>query len=841
MKKNSGSAITSVIVVFLLVTMIGVPLLGMVVYNYRLREYDSGTKEAEYKNEVVMDRISTIIKNEVIAAISEAKNISTDNISAITDTLVNSYNGAYDEAIDAVAEYDENENITNVDAVKAQIKENLKGSLGDYDGVDKASVVEILALDEAENLENAQINNENLKIICNSMFQKKYQDIVVSKLFDAIYEKDEYSDLVAKEDNIVFGKNDMPRDAESNAVLPSSLKIMSKYKPADNGFEYTYEEDNDNENSESPYFDEAFGELQVGIESVYKLNSLVPLTTLSATYVITTPEFDMISSIEQQSMALSNPTLDYSIIVGETLTVNDNVKVQVDGNVLARANGVVKTEDEVKETGISLKSGATLSEEIGERISSGRIATPGDILMEVGTTLVSGTNPVFYRNLYIGKPDETAQKGNKVSVTFNGDVLAKDDLEINIDSEVSVEQTSGTYFGYNDKNDEGPDSSSAIVINSDDVSNLTIKLKNLYLAGRAFIDGVKSTVLKDEKTQEPRIYKTGESISIKGNYIAYQTPLVNTGDYDSDGVTGDYDVNKVKFSPYFLTGKKDGIVDDTHLTMNLVDNFVTAISYEDFDSQNKWQYFKAYALQNEDSIIKPKELSVETTKYIEGIGMNNGEIVDHYTPQEESTFKVNKANRFTEFTEFFGYYPKDETKRKSDITEWVNFGSKAKMVGDGNFFTYISSDTASSKTLAWGSSVSGVDIPINVPSDSNGVNGIIIHKGDLTITSNCSSDIPFRGMIIVTGNLTIEGDVTVISDKDAIASIVMENYLGNDYVYTEDDNSVILGKGDLLNAFTYDDSGTTYVAIDVSDRSNMIDINTLVGIKDWKKQRYGRL
>ena len=74
MKKNSGSALTSVMVVFLLVTMIGVPLLSMVVYNYRLREYDSGIKEAEYNNEVVMDRIATIIKNEVIAAISEAKN-----------------------------------------------------------------------------------------------------------------------------------------------------------------------------------------------------------------------------------------------------------------------------------------------------------------------------------------------------------------------------------------------------------------------------------------------------------------------------------------------------------------------------------------------------------------------------------------------------------------------------------------------------------------------------------------------------------------------------------------------------------------------------------------------
>ena len=90
MKRNSGSAIASVIIAFLLVTMIGVPLLSVVVYNYELREYDSGIKEAEYKNEQVMDKISTVIRNAVIAAISEAQSTSTADISLITDTLINS-------------------------------------------------------------------------------------------------------------------------------------------------------------------------------------------------------------------------------------------------------------------------------------------------------------------------------------------------------------------------------------------------------------------------------------------------------------------------------------------------------------------------------------------------------------------------------------------------------------------------------------------------------------------------------------------------------------------------------------------------------------------------------
>ena len=75
-----------------------------------------------------------------------------------------------------------------------------------------------------------------------------------------------------------------------------------------------------------------------------------------------------------------------------------------------------------------------------------------------------------------------------------------------------------------------------------------------------------------------------------------------------------------------------------------------------------------------------------------------------------------------------------------------------------------------------------------------------------------------------------------------MAEIVIKNYLGSsEYIFPGDTPSESLSEGDLFNTFEYDGSGTTYVAIDVTDRSNMIDINTLVGITDWKKQSIGRL
>ena len=43
-------------------------------------------------------------------------------------------------------------------------------------------------------------------------------------------------------------------------------------------------------------------EIQKILKSKYKLNAKVPLTTLSATFVIGTPDFNAISSIEQQTI-----------------------------------------------------------------------------------------------------------------------------------------------------------------------------------------------------------------------------------------------------------------------------------------------------------------------------------------------------------------------------------------------------------------------------------------------------------------------------------------------------------------------------------------------------------
>jgi hypothetical protein len=832
MKKNSGAALTSVVIVFLLVIMIGIPLLGTVMYNYRLRQYDGSIKEAEYINEMVMDRIASIIKTEVIAAISEAKQNSQSNISSFSDALINSYNESYDDAYDEIDRFNnsgEEKTAEEIDEeLKANIQEKLKAKLEnvlneyksseigsqygdaagfmDIYGVSDTDIISIL--DYSDDMTSVSLNDELLQNLCSTIFQTNYYRILMNenKLFEEIYQE-EYDDLA---NNVKYGREEFERDIESKKIYPSSLRVSVKYQ----GESLAHQKGD----LTTPTGMSLYDGIKVDVKSEYKLNDLTPLTYLSATYNIRCPELSAMSSIEQQTIALSNPTLDYALIADSGLEVLANGKLFINGNLLAGIdeNGV----------GIKLNGGSEITEDFGDsenpNVKSGRIATAGDIIMASvsgkTTKLVSGSNPIYYRNLYLGEPSETPSSAGTVSVQFNGDVLAKDDLEINSNSTVRVNQNeNASYFGFNDKNDEGADSSSAIVINASNISGLNINLGNLYLAGRAFIDGVKSTNRIDTNG-DPIIYKTGESVSVKGNYIAYQTPLVDTTD-------NKYDVEKMRFSPYFMKGSKEGIEGDTNLALSLVDNFATgSMSYKDFDSQEKWQYFRQYFLKNESTIRKPT-LKVAIVKYLEGIGFNNGNLVNRTVTTQEQTNMINKGARFEEFTSYYGYVPvAEETgeisdKAKDDIKDWLKFGTSTKEIRDGEFYTYISKLNAGNKVLDFKNSTR---------------NGIVIHDGDLTIKGDANTI--FTGVIIVTGKLTIDGQMTVIADKDLTAQVIINNYLGADGYGSS------LGEGTLFNTFAYDDSGTTYSIINFYDsNSNMVNINELIGISNWEKQNYGRL
>ena len=90
-KQDRGTVLTSVILMVLVLTLIGVPLLSMVVFNYQLREMDNSLRRSEYETEIIMDQIYLVIRNTVIAAIEDAKTKATKSVDTASKAQLSEY------------------------------------------------------------------------------------------------------------------------------------------------------------------------------------------------------------------------------------------------------------------------------------------------------------------------------------------------------------------------------------------------------------------------------------------------------------------------------------------------------------------------------------------------------------------------------------------------------------------------------------------------------------------------------------------------------------------------------------------------------------------------------
>jgi len=476
----------------------------------------------------------------------------------------------------------------------------------------------------------------------------------------------------------------------------------------------------------------------------------------------------------------------------------------------------------------------------GGSVSNSRISVNGDILMKGNSQLISGNNPLYYRNLYVGKTGEAGT----YDIAFNGNVVAKDDLEINTDGAVTVVQSNDSnYYGFNDENDEGPDSSSAIVVNTAQLTNKSLQFGNLYLAGRAFIDGalsvrknyvedtageyiknengeyVKGTAAEGQTRyrQEDIIYKTGESIAVRGNYIAYQTPLSDST-YASD---------KVNYGIYFIKNRTNAY-DKTDVPIYLADAFIQLDNvYEDsdyktFDTVHKCQYFMKFASEYEE-LLKKLKVSTGAVPYMEGAGFNTS-TVRAPNKSANTAFKENLAVEYEKYTKYFGYRPVDGEEVDTSKAKTKIFGP------DGWISTTSPLDSKTTGDYQLIYDMISANKSITLSGSNN--KGIIVVKGNLEIT--VTGEATFSGMIVVGGTLTIKGGgtLTLTDSKEEVVNTIIGNYMG--------ENSEVTGEGDgLYQIFTYDGSGTTYIVTEVND--SFINVNELINITNWQKQDVGRL
>ena len=181
---------------------------------------------------------------------------------------------------------------------------------------------------------------------------------------------------------------------------------------------------------------------------------------------------------------------------------------------------------------------------------------------------------IWADNIVLGGEKTAAEDKPGSSATFNGDVYVKDDLELNTkDAQFKLV---GSYYGYGDstrrdnrvftpmvnpddfkeKNSDynrGHYNSSAIIVNGNNATLDLSKADSLFLAGRTYVELSKDTENHTTDTgrtyttykfdNETADYRTGESISVKSNQIAYKSTGNN---FEGDEVTNSDGTKTIK-------------------------------------------------------------------------------------------------------------------------------------------------------------------------------------------------------------------------------------------------------------------------------------------------------
>jgi len=231
--------------------------------------------------------------------------------------------------------------------------------------------------------------------------------------------------------------------------------------------------------------------------------------TVSTTFTVVAPDYN--SKITSINI--------YPVFDGKALTADGNMEVK-DGSLTINGDAWIKGNDYALENNPAYsfdkyKGGIKL--EMTNFIMNGNLYTANTFhLSNNARSTVNGN--LYAQNVYVGKSINSISSVNN-HVTIKENVIVNNDLAFNASkSSITIENN---FYGINDKTTEVTTAdkalnSSSIIVNSLDLDNSTeavIKVeKDSYIMGVAYIDATDAAGNK---------YQTGESVAVKGNYLAY--------------------------------------------------------------------------------------------------------------------------------------------------------------------------------------------------------------------------------------------------------------------------------------------------------------------------------
>jgi hypothetical protein len=348
---------------------------------------------------------------------------------------------------------------------------------------------------------------------------------------------------------------------------------------------------------------------------------------------------------------------------------------------------------------------------------------------------------IYAKNIYVGKSiNSNVSKLNNIS--FEKNVVVNNDLALNATNSNIV--IKNNFYGINEKTTEvstankALSSSSIIVNDTSNTSTITVN-KDSYIMGVAYLNAT------DESGNK---YQTGESVAVKGNYLAYT-------DVD-DVLNGATNVTLKYYSPLQLLESKNG---QSNATM-------------------KADYFAEYYSKNNNS-YNFNDGGVSLKKSVKSVGAsvkdNQGNIQKSNINDSDISIVNEQRNEFARNVFAMGdttglgddLYDGQEVKRQ--VSNQVNFNEIRRVQGSSFDITegmVILKGNENENIEIENGKIKGTDIELS--------KGLIIANGDITIDGNFS----FTGNIITTGNIILkgEGEKNITYDPQVVRSILALNY-----------------------------------------------------------------
>lgn len=506
---------------------------------------------------------------------------------------------------------------------------------------------------------------------------------------------------------------------------------------------------------------------KVVVDSTFQTNTSTGVNKrdLQVTYNIEVPDYEGIKESETEINVERPIEIKNKLIaIDGNMRIEGNVYQQfsMDGDIFVKGNEEDATKDSIVYE--KYKGGIEILGNNANVNMLSNVVTTKTFNLSANNSKVS-IQDLYAGNVYIGNKNGTSSKNNE----FNADtVMIDNDLAIKSnDSEVEIDR----FYGINDKNfntytKNGEEkTSSSIIVNNDRNKESSIEInEEAYIMGTAYINA---------KDNQGQYYQTGESVAIKGNYIAYTHPLESF-------------INK-EFKMYG--------------NLQMVDS----INGQKLNAITKSKYFEEFmqSENNKDDLNTDIDISLPQKTYAAGaiVYKKDGNLVverSTYTTSIEDYIKQKRIEYATKVCmmdsldgkDGMTVYENQSNNQKSVSGHIVNF-NKVKELDEGNDKSRL---ITGNNTLVIRKSSEPYTPGLNervIDINGDSINALVINNGNVKLVG----DFEFNGTIIASGNLDIIGrrEKSINYNENIVNEIISSNFSELQGIFNLNSQKVTIG------------------------------------------------